>query len=209
MSGPRLPPDERRAAILQVAQDLFSRRAYADVSVADVADAADVPAPLIAFHFGSKRALYLEVLRATVDGIRAGLAEIPGPPSLERLQAAVGFYARHAATHRAGYLSFLRGGVEIALPEAAELVRTVRAEITDGMARDVAAAVPDLDAAGHARLQLAVQGHLGFVDAAVTHWLGRADDAPDLDPDAIAQLAVGAFTGALASVLATRSDPVS
>jgi AcrR family transcriptional regulator len=210
MNGRRPPPDERRAEILAVAQDLFSRTPYAGVSVADLAEAADIPAPLILHAFGSKRALYLEVLRSTVDELRAVFRAVPGPPSLQRLQASVRVYADHALAHRTGYLSLLRGGGEPFPPEAAELVGSLRAEIAERMAADVATvlepAVEPSDDVAAARLRVAVRGHLGFVDATVTHWLGLAAEERDrIDADTIARTAVGAFTGALAAVL-SRTD---
>ena len=39
MTVRRMVPDERRALILRAARDLFSQRPYADVSVADIAQA--------------------------------------------------------------------------------------------------------------------------------------------------------------------------
>ncbi|HEY4701668.1 MAG TPA: helix-turn-helix domain-containing protein, partial [Streptosporangiaceae bacterium] len=89
----RMVPDQRRAAILRAAGDLFSQHPYADVSVADIAAAAAVSPPLIVFHFGTKKALYLAILAAAADAIRAGLADLAGPPSLDRLRAGVRFYA--------------------------------------------------------------------------------------------------------------------
>ena len=98
----RMVPDERRAVILRAAGDLFSQRSYADVSVADIAAAAGVSPPLIVFHFGRKRSLYLAVLAAAAAAIRAGLDDLPGPPSLDRLRAGVRFYAGYARTHGPG-----------------------------------------------------------------------------------------------------------
>ena len=89
-------PDQRRATILRAAGDLFSRHPYADVSVADIAAAAAVSPPLIVFYFGTKRALYLAILATAADAIRAGLADLAGPPSLDRLRAGVRFYADYA-----------------------------------------------------------------------------------------------------------------
>ena len=84
----RMVPDQRRATILRAAGDLFSRHPYADVSVADIAAEAAVSPPLIVFHFGTKKALYLAILATAADAIRAGLADLAGPPSLDRLRLA-------------------------------------------------------------------------------------------------------------------------
>jgi len=200
----RLAPDDRRAAILAAAGEAFSRRPYADVSMTGIADAAGVSAPLVVFYFGSKRALYLEVLRTAVTSIGDGLRAVPGPPSLDRLHASVRFYAEYARSHRAGFLSYLRGGSETALPEATALVAELRGELAATIAADVVAGLAPrtLDAAGLAALDVAVHGHFGQVDAAVQRWLALPDDRRELvDADTLARLAVAAFAGTLRALL--------
>ena len=122
---------------MRAARDLFSQRPYAEVSVADIAQAAGVSPPLIVFHYGSKRALYLALLETAADAIRAGLYELPGPPSLDRLRAGVRFYAGYARDHRAGFLSLLRGGQDVA--EAAALVEAFRDELAGRICADLTA----------------------------------------------------------------------
>ncbi|MDV6011250.1 helix-turn-helix domain-containing protein [Haloechinothrix sp. LS1_15] len=62
----RLEPDERREQILTCAIRLFGERPYAAVSTSDVAREAGVARGLINHYFGSKRGLYLEVVRRMV-----------------------------------------------------------------------------------------------------------------------------------------------
>ncbi|WP_158886945.1 TetR/AcrR family transcriptional regulator [Amycolatopsis anabasis] len=59
----RLEPEARRAEILAAARKLFDAGNYASVSTSDIAKAAGVARPLINHYFGSKRDLYLEVVR--------------------------------------------------------------------------------------------------------------------------------------------------
>ncbi|MFR9805104.1 TetR/AcrR family transcriptional regulator [Pseudonocardia sp. RS010] len=86
----RLDPDDRREQILEAAQRLFAERPYSSVSTTDLAAAAGTTRTNLHYYFGTKRALYLEVLR------RFGqLPELPspgsvratGPAELERLFA--------------------------------------------------------------------------------------------------------------------------
>ncbi|MCW3017062.1 MAG: acrR [Solirubrobacterales bacterium] len=70
----RLAGDERRRQIIGVARGLFAERAYSDVSTTDIARAAGVTHGLLTYHFGSKRNLYLAVLRSTLIVPKA-----PGP----------------------------------------------------------------------------------------------------------------------------------
>jgi AcrR family transcriptional regulator len=62
----RLEHDERRRQILQCARRLFSERNYATVSTSEIAREAGVARGLLHHYFGTKRDLYLEVIRAVV-----------------------------------------------------------------------------------------------------------------------------------------------
>lgn len=68
----RLGRDERRAQILACARRLFAERNYAAVSTSELAEAAGVTRGLLHHYFGTKRDLYLEVVR--------DLARMPPPP---------------------------------------------------------------------------------------------------------------------------------
>src|SRR5256885_15161826 len=62
----RLDHDERRRQILECARRLFSDRPYASVSTTEIAREAGVARGLLHHYFGSKRDLYLEVVRTLV-----------------------------------------------------------------------------------------------------------------------------------------------
>ncbi len=73
----RLAPEDRRREILAVARRLFSDRPFAAVSTQDIADGAGVRRGLINHYFGTKQALYLEVVR--------DMLAVPAPPLPEEL----------------------------------------------------------------------------------------------------------------------------
>jgi AcrR family transcriptional regulator len=190
----RLRPDERRAEILRAAQYEFSERPYSAVSVQDIAARAQASTGLVGFHFGSKRELYLECLRIASGELLDGLAALPGPPSIERLDAAVRLTVEHAAQHRAGYLALLRGAHEATFPEAAAEIENVRALIVQRI-------LTSLGRPAEPATVLALRGHIGFVDAMIVTWLALPDrDRSAVDAGTIASLAVGAFRGALAAL---------
>lgn len=62
----RLESDERRRQILDAARHLLSTRPYSEVSMSDLAAAAGVARGLLHHYFGSKRDLYLAVVKDTV-----------------------------------------------------------------------------------------------------------------------------------------------
>jgi AcrR family transcriptional regulator len=68
----RLEHDERREQILAAAGRLFSERRYGAVSTTAIAQEAGVARGLLNHYFGTKRDLYLEVVRAMV--------RVPPPP---------------------------------------------------------------------------------------------------------------------------------
>ena len=59
----RMDPDARREQILRVAARLFGERPYSEVSISDIAGEAGIARGLLHHYFGSKRDLYLEVVR--------------------------------------------------------------------------------------------------------------------------------------------------
>ncbi|MFI0449515.1 TetR/AcrR family transcriptional regulator [Actinomadura sp. 6N118] len=76
----RLPRDERRDQILGVARRMFTEVPYADVSTAAIAREAGVQRGLIHYYFGTKRELFLEVVRGLTVSY-AGQAP-PADPTL-------------------------------------------------------------------------------------------------------------------------------
>lgn len=72
--GRRLAAGERREQILQVAVEIFRAQPYDEVSLDDIAEAAGITRGLINHHFGTKRDLYVEVVRRLME-----LPELPVP----------------------------------------------------------------------------------------------------------------------------------
>lgn len=80
----RLDHDDRRAQILTAARKLFVQRPYSEVSMAELAEAAGVARGLLHHYFGSKRDLYLAVVRQVV---RVPTMPLPDPAEAEDLGA--------------------------------------------------------------------------------------------------------------------------
>lgn len=114
----------RRAEVLALAADLFSRNGYSATTVRDIADAAGILSGSLYHHFASKEAIADAILRAFVDEVLAAYDEVAAtdlPPraavealanaslaALERHRAAIVIYQRDgdrlAALERFGYL---------------------------------------------------------------------------------------------------------
>jgi AcrR family transcriptional regulator len=79
----RLSAEERRAAVLEVACQIFAKGSYHGATTSEIARAAGVTEPILYRHFASKRDLYLSCLRAAWEECKemweAAIAEETDP----------------------------------------------------------------------------------------------------------------------------------
>ena len=68
-------PDQTRQRLLAAASELFAAQGYHGTTVREIAQRAGVNLAAGNYHFGSKRELYLEVLRAYFQSLQAELRE--------------------------------------------------------------------------------------------------------------------------------------
>jgi AcrR family transcriptional regulator len=137
----RLPPDERRALVVEAAGRLFGEHGYDATRLDDVAAAAGVTKPILYRHFAGKQALYLALLeRHRADlGSFAGQIPADGTPE-QRLRAVLEVWFAYVETHSYAWKMLFRdsgGGPEIQAFRVAvhERARTVLA----GLIRSLAA----------------------------------------------------------------------
>ncbi len=74
--GGRLPRPERRAQLLEAAQDVFVANGYHAAAMDDIAERAGVSKPVLYQHFPSKLELYLDLLDGQADTIVALIADV-------------------------------------------------------------------------------------------------------------------------------------
>ncbi|MFI0370065.1 TetR/AcrR family transcriptional regulator [Actinomadura sp. 1N219] len=169
MARPAHGPD-RRALLTEAAAELFTERAYDEVTTTEIARRAGVAYGLIAHHFGSKRGLYLATLRAAADRLRAVHETAPrgGAPG-ERLRDALGGHIAFMEDNAAGFLAVMRGGSG-SDPEVREIVEELRWQ---GARRLLDA----LGAPASVRpvLRTAMRGWVGFLDEIVIDRLRHGD----------------------------------
>jgi AcrR family transcriptional regulator len=95
----RLGPDARREQILARAIELFGERPYAAVSTAELAAAAGVTRGLLHHYFGTKRGLYVEVVRAMLIVPKLTLPEDIGDTVDERIAACIDWLLELVSQH--------------------------------------------------------------------------------------------------------------
>jgi AcrR family transcriptional regulator len=122
----RLEPDARREEILVCAIRLFGDRPYPAVSTTDIAQAAGVARGLINHYFGTKRDLYLEVVRRMVTIPSSAPQALPPGSLEERIDASVSWFLDRVLRHSRTWLVAVGGvghdaDVERILADADEL----------------------------------------------------------------------------------------
>jgi AcrR family transcriptional regulator len=131
----RLPADQRRLQLLEVARDRFAAQGFHATSMDEIAEAAGVTKPVLYQHFPSKRALYVELLEETGRQLLSTLAEATARAGSLRERVELGFraYFRFAVGDRSAFL-FLLGTSLRSDPEFARIVE----EILDAAAETIA-----------------------------------------------------------------------
>ena len=140
-------------AILEAAEDRFTRLGYRATTVEDIAEAADVSVGSIYFHFDSKQGLYLAVVERALELNERYMypaREVPGPP-IERLLAAADAFLRFYLDHPGQFRLLVFPHVDAAdgdeLPDAAAMV----ARRVERMHRRLARAIEDAIESGAIR----------------------------------------------------------
>lgn len=187
----RLDVEARREGILDAARELYAEAAYADVTIAQVAQAAGASPALVLHYFGRKAGLYTAVVQDAMDSLaadqRAADEALPaGVPVRDRVRSLLLVYLDHIAERPGTWASPLVGGEEPR--EAIELRQLARADHVETL-RTL------LRPAAWARHEYALRGYFGFVDQACLAWVLAGCPGDDRHP--IVDAALGALEGAL------------
>jgi AcrR family transcriptional regulator len=113
----RLPPDERRALIVDAAGRLFGERGFDGTRLDDVAAAAGVTKPILYRHFADKTTLYLALLERHRGDLGSFAAAVPAGGSLEeRLRAVLEVWVAYVPDRAYAWRMLFRdtgGGPEV------------------------------------------------------------------------------------------------
>ena len=159
----RLEPDARREQILDCAVHLFGERPYAAVSTTEIAQEAGVARGLLNHYFGTKRDLYLEVVRRMVL-LPDMFAEVTSGTVEERVEQSVQWFLDTVGAHGKTFVAVI--GAEGVGTDAA--VEAILAEADDIAAARVLATlgVPE-----NARSRATIRAYGGLVKAAIREWV--------------------------------------
>jgi AcrR family transcriptional regulator len=166
----RLDYDERRSQILAAARRLFCQRPYSEVSMADLAAGAGVARGLLHHYFGSKRDLYLEVMRQLIQ-----VPTMPLPDDASDLDSAqiwdasVDGWMHLIEANRELWLTAIGAGGAGRDPELDEILDEGR-ELTAARALEALGVDPDT---APDELWAVVRGYGGLAQEVTREWLER------------------------------------
>lgn len=166
----RMEPDARRAEILAVARRLFGRGSFSTVSTSDIAAEAGVARGLINHYFGSKRELYLEVVRQMMV-IPASVSErLPPTTAEERLSICVDRWLDVVERNRDMWLSAI-GSEAIGHDDEVERIMLEADEIATDRVLEAAMMADVTD--GREKLRAMIRAQSAMLKAASREWLVR------------------------------------
>ena len=202
--GQRMPRSQRRAQLLDAAQQVFVERGYHAAAMDDIAERAGVSKPVLYQHFPGKLELYLALLDAhceTLERLVREALQRPTEDNKDRVTATIhayyDFVSREGAAFRMVFESDLTSvpqvrnrldGVELTCAEA----------IADVIVED--SGIPEEQA------MLLGVGLAGMAQITARHWLAQEGE---LDRDAAADLVAALAwrgVGSLPKTGGERSD---
>jgi AcrR family transcriptional regulator len=160
----RLPPDDRRHALINSALKLFNAFPYEEVSVDDLAAEAGMSRPLVYHYYGGKAGVFISALQQTGDDLMAAVARAGMDDPDNWLTAGLSAFFDHVQANPMGLTALYRHG---SLTSHAN--RQVLDEIGDGALRLM---MTSLDPPGDSPvLQSVLRGWIAMVETMAGRWL--------------------------------------
>lgn len=187
----RLDVDERRTQLVELGLEHFGERAYDDVSIDAIADAAGISKGLLYHYFPTKRAFYAGVIREAASRLLASTDTDELAPPLVQVHAGLDAYLGYVKAHAKAYATLMRSGVGVD-PEIARIVDETRATFVErlvsgflqGQLPGVERVALSNGVLGAPIARLALRGWVGFAEAASLGWteaIAAGDSAPSQD----------------------------
>jgi AcrR family transcriptional regulator len=178
----RLPADQRRQQLLDVAREVFAERGFHATSMDDIAETAGVTKPVLYQHFPSKRALYVELLSDTGEQLLRALTTATRDIQSGREQVQQGFlaYFRFVRDRRASFRLLFSASMRTD-PEFARVVENVVRT-----AADVISELIEIPASDEHRRVLA-NALVGMAESVARQTFDEPDGSTAVDADELAR----------------------
>ena len=161
----RLDLDVRREQLLLLGLQVFSERAYDEVSIDDIAHQAGISKGLLYHYFGGKRDFYVAVVQQAADHLveATDATHLPAP---ERAREGLSRYLDFAEAHSGAFVTLLRGGIgNDAVVQ--QVIETTRLRILQRIFESIGLQSPS------PMFRLAMRSFLGLVESATVDFLER------------------------------------
>ena len=173
----RLPAEQRRRQLLDVACDVFATRGFHATAMDDIAAAAGVTKPVLYQHFPSKRALFVELLadvgRQLLDELATATER--ATTGRERVEEGFSAYFRFVINNRAAFRVLFGGGTRRDEEFAAQV-----AEVEGAIAEAIATLIDVEGLTEDQRRQLA-HGLVGLAEGTSRLWMAEGAQQPGAD----------------------------
>ncbi len=156
--------------ILAAGRAVFAEQPYDDASMDAVARRAEVSKALVHHYFGTKRALYVAVLRSMAEHFLEGTAPDPSEPPRARAESGIRRYLDFVEAHPRAFAALVRGGVGSSDGEVRAIVDELRERIVARIQRRLGNDEP------HPVLDLFLRGYLGAMEAISLRWIDGGTD---------------------------------
>ncbi|HYP46576.1 MAG TPA: TetR/AcrR family transcriptional regulator [Propionibacteriaceae bacterium] len=174
----RMPRDQRRAQLLEAANDVFTSKGYHAAAMDDIADAAGVSKPVLYQHFPSKLDLYLDLLDLScerlVERVEEALASTDD--NANRVVATMGAFYEFVSSSR-GKFRFVFESDLTGDGAVQQRLWRVNDEIADAIA-EVISEDTDLPAAQAKLLGISL---VGIAQVSARYWVSAGPDRVGLD----------------------------
>ncbi len=184
----RLSVEERRAELIELGIEIFSRRAYDELSTDALAATAGISRTLLYHYFRDKRDFYLATMREMARRLIEATAPAPELGFEAALRSSLERFVGFVGENPAIYQAIVRGGVGID-KEMEELLERVRRVSLDRVLDRLGVASPS------PALRILLYGWVGFTETAALEWSRKRD------------LPAGELVDLLADTLASRLPP--
>ncbi|MGX7729086.1 TetR/AcrR family transcriptional regulator [Rhodococcus sp. 2H158] len=166
----RLEPDARRRQILECAIRLFGERPFASVSTTELAKEAGVARGLINHYFGSKRDLYLEVIKAMVTVPPPDRVAVPHGTLTERADAFIEWFLDVVERHGKTWLVAVAGGGMASDPDVGKILSDADDLAADRLLEALGPTITDAEAR---TLHPMIRAYGGLIKSTSREWVER------------------------------------
>ncbi|MEM6958955.1 MAG: TetR/AcrR family transcriptional regulator [Myxococcota bacterium] len=180
----RLSTEERREELIKLGFELFDSHAYEDLSIDAIAKAAGISKGLLYHYFPSKRAFYIDVVKAAAATLLDETLTPEGPPPIDRVATSIDAFIDFVVRGPRAF-AFLMRRTRAGDASVTAVIDTVRAQFAERLAEQGA---PPAAAAGL----------IAFFETAVLSWVESGEEgAPPTDRQALRDLLLRVSIAAL------------